>query len=87
MNGKLKVSVTWGDGPDMLLVNEEKSYMLYDELNWSSRFTHGESFKGSFELTLQEAVDLRNQLNMAIQSVESLEQSVKDYFENESNNN
>ena len=87
MNGKLKVSVTWGNGPDMLLVNEEKSYMLYDDLNWDYNCTHGMSFEGSFELTLQEAIDLRNQLNMAIERVESLEQSVKDYFENESDNN
>jgi len=80
----LKPTVTWGEGPDIILDNEESPYILYDDPVRKDRFTHGISMKGSFDLSLKEAIELRNNLNMAIMQIEKLEQSVEDYFKTHS---
>lgn len=77
----LKVSVTWGDGPDMLLINEGEHYILYDDPTLKDRWTHGVSFQGSFDLNLKEVKKLYNDLGMAMCHVEELYQAESDYFD------
>lgn len=82
---KITAHCTWGDGPDIILDNNGKSYILYDDPDMKDKFIHGISHKGSFDLSLQEAIELRNSLNIAIMNVEKIEKSVNDYFEGEFN--
>lgn len=84
--GELKVSVTWGDGPDMLLVNEGEHYILHDDPTLKDRWKHGVSFQGSFDLSVAKAKRLVGDLKIAIAHVEELEIMAKDYFEEEERN-
>lgn len=79
--GKLEASCQWGIGPDILLINKNKPYLLYNDPVMKNRYSHGCSFEGSMELTLQEAIILRDRLDMAIHQVQELEQTARDYFE------
>ena len=83
--GKLRPECTWGDGPDVLLINEGQYYMLYDDPD-KERTVHGISYQGSFCLNKEEARRLAYDLLRCVSKVGEMEQQAKDYFENESNN-
>jgi hypothetical protein len=76
---KLKPTCTCGEGPDIILSNEGETYILYDDPQ-KCGFSHGCSFRGSFDLNLQEAIKLRNELNMVILQVKELKQWEDEYF-------
>lgn len=80
--GELKPTCTWGDGPDIILENKGETYILYDDTQ-KCGFSHGCSFKGSFDLTLEEAIELRNNLNMVILQVKELKECTNEYFNRE----
>jgi hypothetical protein len=64
---------TWGEGPDIILTNSGSSYVLYENVTMSGRWRHGESHKGSIELTVDEAQALVNDLLHAIAYWKELE--------------
>ena len=76
---KLKATCTWGDGPDVLLVNEGKLYMLYDDPSIKDKAIHGYSLNGSICLTKEEAYKLANDLIMAAKNAEELEECANEY--------
>ena len=77
-----KASCTWGDGPDVLLVNDGKGYLIYEE---PETITHQErqSFYGSACLSAKEAEDLAYSLLAAAAYAREMDRSVEEYFKHE----
>lgn len=63
---------TWGDGPDVLLVNEGGGYLLHEGPD-KSRWAHGLSACGSADLTIEEACRLIDELTAATENARRLE--------------
>ena len=81
----IKVSCTWGEGPDILLTFKEHGIVLYEDPD-KTGFVHGHVNNASTDLRLDQAKLLVASLQMAIQHVEELEYSLEEYFKNEENN-
>lgn len=75
---RLKAGCTWGDGPDVMLVNEGKGYVLHEKVVWRNRFTHGVSFEGSMDLTAKEAEILAMELLEVARQVRELEEAYEE---------
>lgn len=69
---RLKAVCTWGDGPDVLLVNEGKDYMLYGQVTMRNRYLYGVSHQGSLDLTANEAEGLGRELLEAARQVKDM---------------
>lgn len=79
----MRATCCWGEGIDVLLVNDGNFYMLYDEPSHKDRCTHGISKEGSIELTRTQARKLANSLMKAADYCDELDKSYKDYIEEE----
>ena len=62
----IKASCTWGEGPDVMLIFEDKPFILYEDPIGKERWVHGVVNKGSTDLTADEAENLANQLKEAV---------------------
>jgi len=73
----IKVECTWGDGPDVMVEFSGKPFILYEGPRNppppKGSFIHGFVENGSFDLTINEAEDLVNDLLGAIRHAKSLE--------------
>jgi hypothetical protein len=76
---KVTASCTWGEGPDVLLINQGAEYMLYKDPHGFKHGVHGFSSEGSVHLTAAEAKALAGDLLMAAGQAEGLDKSYEDY--------
>ena len=70
---RITASCTWGDGPDVLLVNDGKGYVIYRVKE--DGYMSGVSSQGSMDLTAAEAEILAHELLEAVRQVRDLENS------------
>jgi hypothetical protein len=81
MSDKIKASCTWGDGPDILLIFNDKPFICYEN-PILGQWKHGHVTKGAADLTQQEARDLAASLISAADACKALEDSYEDYVAN-----
>ena len=74
----IKVSCTWGDGPDVMVTFNDFPFILYEDVNMKG-WAHGSVKKGSFDLTAEEAKKLAYALLSAAENARSLDESIKAY--------
>lgn len=74
-------SCTWGEGPDIMLVMDDKPFICYEDLK-KGRWKHGYVTKGSTDLTQQEARDLAASLLTAADACKALEDSYEEHVAN-----
>lgn len=79
----IKASCTWGEGPDVMLVFEDKPFILYENPIDKERWVHGVVNKGSADLTADEAENLANQLKEAVRLTRQFEAGLDEYIERE----
>jgi hypothetical protein len=82
----VEAKCTWGVGPDVMLVNNQKGYVLYKQPTSLDKCIYGISYEGSIELCLDEAKALIISLQEAVENVEKLEKSYAEYIEKEESN-
>lgn len=80
---RITASCTWGDGPDVLLVNGGKGYVIYRVKE--DGYISGVSSQGSMDLTVAEAEMLAYELLEAVRQVRDLENSYQELMEQEQN--
>ena len=85
MKENIKVSCTWGDGPDVLLSLEGKCLMLHEHPIDYNKSTHGFISKGSIDLTAKEALDLAQTLINAAKQALDLDIAIRNQLLNKEN--
>lgn len=83
----MKVSCTWGDGPDIVLDLSGSTLILFEDPINKDKWKNGTVSNGNMDLTAQEAKQLAQDLLMAAQEVEELEKICLDHDMRESNEN
>jgi hypothetical protein len=77
----IKVSCTWGDGPDVLITLDDLLFMLYEPPDQLDRAVHGLVKKGSFALTADEALKFAKQLKQAALGAKNLDKEYLNYLD------
>lgn len=75
----VKVSCTWGDGPDVMVTFNNEVFILYENPHHLKNWSHGIVKKGSFDLTAEQARALAGDLLMAANSAEALDAQLEAY--------
>ena len=80
---KIKVSCTWGEGPDVLVTFESHPFILYEDAKNDSpprgQWKHGYVSMGSFDMTADEAEKLSYELRTAARTARKLDRSIRQY--------
>ena len=80
---RIKVSCTWGEGPDVLVTFEDHPFILYEDAKNDppprGQWRHGYVSMGSFDMTADEAIKLSYQLKEAARNARNLDKSIREY--------
>jgi len=75
----MKVITEW-EASRINIFTEGEEFILLEPLSDENRWKHGSSMKGVIELTLQQAIQLRESLDASILVYEETDKSVDEYF-------
>lgn len=75
----MKVTCTWGDGPDVLLSLDGHLMVLHEEPHDKEAWTHGAVSDGSLDLTVEEAEELAHELIIAARGARELSLSYEEH--------
>ena len=80
---RIKVSCTWGDGPDVLITFENHPFILYEDAKNDSppkgQWKHGYVSMVSFDMTAAQAEKLSYELRAAARTAKKLDTSIKEH--------
>ncbi len=77
----MKVTCTWGEGPDVVLDLDGTLMVLYEDPHDKDAWTHGAVSDGSLDLTAAEAEELGILLIQVAKQARDLDKSAKKYFD------
>ena len=73
----LKVSCTWGFGPDIILSSQGKPLLNLSPTDGFDKWKHGVQSHWNMTLTIEEAESLICDLEMAVRQIDSMEDSLE----------
>ena len=83
-NSEIKAECTWGDGPDVLISIKNHPILLGNDVVDKHKSTHGIVKDSWIDLTQAQARKLAHDLLIAADQAKYLEDSIKDYCNNQS---
>lgn len=75
----IKVSCTWGEGPDVLFALDGKLFMCYEDPIHKDKARHGFITKGSMDLTADQALLLAKRLKGAAEVAKAMDRDLEEY--------